>query len=116
MSSSDKFKEFAESCVPQIAQAIRDHDFGAHQTHFDPTLPDRLTQEEFDEAIRTQEEELGVPETQQYLGHMQGNQAKWPDSIRFVYSGVFSKGEAVIILSVHERNGTSYLHEHVYWW
>jgi len=116
MPSIEHLRAFADRCVIEVAQAIRDRDFENFNRHFDPNLPDDFTEADFLHEIDEERDGLGLLQSHKSLGHVKGNQDEHPGSIRFVYSGVFTKAEAVIILCVHERDGTPYLNEHVYYW
>ena len=116
MSSVEKFKAFADACVPQLARASQNGDFKNYNKHFDPELPCSWTEADFKIEIAEEQDGLGLLQEHRYLGHVKGNQEEHPGSIRFVYSGVFTRAEGLIILCLHERNGKPYLSEHVYYW
>jgi hypothetical protein len=116
MTSLEEFRAFADKCVPEIARAIRDRNFADYSRHFDPELPDEFTESDFLREIDGEQDGLGYLQSHTYFGHVKGNQNEHPGSVRFVYGGVFTQSEGLIILSVHDREGTLYLNEHVYYW
>ncbi len=116
MSDLEKFKAFADKWIPELAQAIRDADFSSFCRPFDPEMDDDFSEQEFIESITEEQDGLGYLEEHKYLGHVKGSQERYPGCIRFVYSGVFTQSEGLIICCVHERDGQLYMNEHVYYW
>lgn len=116
MFSIDDYRAFADKCIPEIAGAVRNRDFSDYNRHFDPEFSDSFTEDDFLSGIEEEQDGLGPLQSHRYLGHVKGNQNEHPGSVRFVYGGVFTQSEGLIILSVHERDGRLYLSEHVYYW
>ena len=116
MISMDQFRLFADRCVLEVAQAIRDRDFEAFCRLFDPDLADNFSEPDFLSEVEVESDGLGLLQSHKYLGHVKGSQNEHPGSVRFVYGGVFTQAEALIILCVHDRDGIPYLNEHVYYW
>jgi hypothetical protein len=45
---------------------------------------------------------------------VKGDQGEHPGCLRFIWRGIFEKGEAVIILGIHEKDATWFVNENVY--
>jgi hypothetical protein len=116
MKKPEEYRAFADSSILTVAEALKARDFETFNSHFDPTMSENFSQDDFDSDASEEQEDLGILKHHWYMGKVKGNQEEYPGSVRFVYGGTFTHAEGLIIMCVHERDDMLFLNEHVCYW
>lgn len=106
--------EIAESFLSDMLDADHAGDFEGFIKHFDEADIEGFEESDFLEDVERMREDLGVYKSRFYLGSLNGFKTEnHPKCIRFVWRATYEKNEALIIVGIHEKNGTWYVNENV---
>jgi hypothetical protein len=102
----------AEKYLSEMLEADRTTDYAAFIERFDGIGLDGFNEDVFRSDVEHMREDLGAYKERFYLGFLQGFKNKLhAKCLRFVWRAVYEKNEALIVLGMHEKNGTWYVNE-----
>ena len=113
MDELQDMKQAAERFLDDMLKAEKDRDYEAWTQHYDGG-PEGFSQEDFLESMDLDRMDLGDYVSREYLGDLDGYGDEYPNSRRFVWKGVFSKNQTLMVLGVHQVDGKYYVNENLY--
>jgi len=112
MSEHVEALEVAEKYLTEMLIADQAADYQAFIKHFDKAEIDEFNESDFLKDVKSMKVELGTYKSRSFLGPL--NDFKREDCsrcIRFVWRAIYEKNEALIIVGIHQVNGTWYINE-----
>ncbi len=110
----------AEQYLDEMLEAEANSDHSAYVKRFEEQDLEDFGESTFRKEMFAIREELGQYTSREYLGSMKGNvnadcPDRYPDRIRHVWRGRFEKNDVIIAICLHERDGTFYVSENMYY-
>lgn len=107
----EEFK-IADKYLAEMLEADRDGNYLAFIKRFETVDPDEFNESIFLNDVDLMREELGLYKERVYLGSLKGiSENSKQRSLRFVWRGIYDKNEALIVLGIHQKDGTWYVNE-----
>lgn len=104
--------KIAEKYLAEMLEADRDEDYLAFIKRFETVDPDEFNESIFLNDVDLMREELGSYKERVYLGSLKGiSESGKQRSLRFVWRGIYDINEALIVLGIHQKDGTWYVNE-----
>ncbi len=119
MEDIEKKIVFAEKYLDAMIEAEQVRDYSAWVKHYENQNPENFDEKAFQKSMDEDRKELGKYITRKYLGVLNGFNENpqvdtYPNCLRFIWRGIFEKNETLIVLGIHERDGSYFVNENLY--
>lgn len=116
---SDATRAIAEKYLDEMLAAEAATDYAAFVKRFEERDIVHFGESKFRKDMYAIRMDLGEYRSREYLGSLRGprdpdHPDRYPNGVRHVWRGVHEKNETVIVVGLHERDGTFHVNEFRY--
>ena len=119
MGRSANTRATAETYLDEMLAAEESLDYEGWIARFERRFLVHFGESRFRKDLHAIRHDLGAYVTREYLGSLSGfrepeEEEKYPGCVRYVWKGVFEKNETLIVVGLHERDGTVHVNQFLY--
>ena len=120
MATDEITRATAEQYLDEMLAAEGDDDYAAFTRRFEQKDLEDYGESRFRKDMYAIREDFGEYRDREYLGSLKGfvdadQPDRHPGGVRHVWRGIFEKNETVIVVGLHERDGTVHVNEIMYY-